>query len=653
MYISAKSTLDDSAIRLTSVAAPSQSPLAPLAGYTDNASIVIPGNLATGSYFLLFVANDDGAQGESDSSNPTNDVASSPITLSAADLQVNGVSGPANGFTGQSVLVSWTDVNSGNATATGPWVDNVYSATDAQGDNPTLLGSFGYGGSLAIGTSIQRTQQVILSNASGNLWFVVVANATRTVGEATNFDNNSAVDAESIDVASVALPDLVVTSITPPSNGVYSGNRVPISFVVTNKGTAPTTAPTWQDWVILSQDPTLAQTYQGQLNGTGTGGDQTLNNQPVILGFDNPSYLAAGESYQQTVEVPLPISAQGTWYVYVVPDGTGAHHPFSMPEASRTDKLAISTGFSVTLSPPPDLTVTSVKAPAQDFSGQPMNLSWAVANNGTGQTATDSWTDAVYLSSQATLDASATLLGTFTHQGVLATLSSYTDSETVDLPVGVSGSFYFLVKTDLYGQVFEDGATANNVGATTTTETVNLTPPPDLEVTAISPPATALAGHALSFTYTVTNAGAGATPNYTWNDALYLSPTTTYDASTAISLGEQTHQGSLDAGDGYTNSVTATLPNTLTGAYYLLVDTDSDNDVFELDKPNNWGASNGTIAISSTPADLVVSAAERPADGVARVRGNRELDRDQPGHWRHRRRYLAGQRLCRHEHIAG
>ena len=48
-----------------------------------------------------------------------------------------------------------------------------------------------------------------------------------------------------------------------------------------------------------------------------------LNNQPVIEGFDNPSYLGVGQSYEQNVDVTLPITAQGTWYVYVVPDGTG------------------------------------------------------------------------------------------------------------------------------------------------------------------------------------------------------------------------------------------------------------------------------------------------------------------------------------------
>ena len=182
--------------------------------------------------------------------------------------------------------------------------------------------------------------------------------------EGGNYGNDTTVAASTRSTSRrVPLPDLVVTSITPPANGVFSGNTVPVSFMVKNQGQAPTSVPVWHDWVILSQNPNLAQTYQGQLNATGPGGDQTLNNQPVVVGFSNPSYLGRGNSYQQTSTSPLPIDAQGTWYVYVVPDGTGATIPFAMPEASRTDKLQRSAAFSVTLSPPPDLTVTNVQAP--------------------------------------------------------------------------------------------------------------------------------------------------------------------------------------------------------------------------------------------------------------------------------------------------
>ncbi len=349
--------------------------------------------------------------------------------------------------------------------------------------------------------------------------------------------------------------------------------------------------------MILSQDPTLAQTYNSILtNGLGNTGfksnDQILNNQPVIEGFDNPSYLDVGQSYQQTVDVTLPITAQGTWYVYVVPDGTGAHHAFAMPELSRTDKIDMSAGFDVTLTPPPELDVTSVQASAEDFSGQPMALSWTVANIGSGPTQPGvSWTDAVYMSPDPTLNSSALELGTFGNVGPLAAGSSYTSSQTVTLPIGVSGSFYFLVQTDVKGQVFQDGLTADNLGVTTTAETVNLTPPPELAVTSITAPTTALASHSLTFTYQVSNIGAAYTPNDTWADSYFLSPTPTYDPFTAIALGSQTHDGSLDAGGSYTTTINSTVPNGLSGSYYVLVETDSTNSVFELDRSKQWGAS--------------------------------------------------------------
>ena len=65
----------------------------------------------------------------------------------------------------------------------------------------------------------------------------------------------------------------------------------------------------------------------------------------------------------------------------------------------------MSAGFNVTLSPPPRPGGDQRAGPAQDFSGQPMNLSWTVANIGAGPTLTAvSWTDAVYMSPDPTLD---------------------------------------------------------------------------------------------------------------------------------------------------------------------------------------------------------------------------------------------------------
>src|SRR5262249_10899374 len=152
-----------------------------------------PGNLATGNYYVLVVANDDGGQPESDPTNRANNVFAAPISLSAPDLQATGVSGPASSYVGTLVLVSWTDQNNGTGTASGTWTDNVYVATDAQGNNRTLLGSFPVTSALAVGASLQRVQQVTLPLTAGTYWFTVVTNATGSLAEGTNFNNNTAV----------------------------------------------------------------------------------------------------------------------------------------------------------------------------------------------------------------------------------------------------------------------------------------------------------------------------------------------------------------------------------------------------------------------------------------------------------------------------
>ena len=176
---------------------------------------------------------------------------------------MTGVSGPSTGITGQTVLLNWTDTNSGTAPATGPWVDKVYTTTDAQGGNPTLVGSFTFEGTLAVGASLQRTQQIALPPASGTRWFSVVTNATQTVAEGANGIGDTTVAANSIAVA--------VTAARPGGNRHHpAAQRRLLRHLGPHllrrrrtRGTGPTSAPVWHDWVILSQDPTLAPDLPG------------------------------------------------------------------------------------------------------------------------------------------------------------------------------------------------------------------------------------------------------------------------------------------------------------------------------------------------------------------------------------------------------
>jgi hypothetical protein len=643
IFLSTKSTFDSTARSLLTQSAADVIPLAAGAYYQRTATITLPLDRTTisGTYYVLVETD---ALGQVPDPTITDNFGSQAIALTLPplpDLTPGSLSLPAQGYNGQKIVVSWIDANGGTAGAVGPWTDNIYLAGDAQGDNAALVGQATFPNLLAIGQTVPLAQPIYLPATPGTYYLEVVADASG-INEGPNALNNATVDPLPITVVVEPLPDLVVTSITPPAN-VVAGTTAPVTYTVTNNGNAPTNAAQWLDAIFISQSPSLTLSPTNDLQ-FGVGAPLYV---PVLV--TNPSYLLPGQSYSQTVDVPFPYSASGTWYVYVATNRSFTHTPLDnfidpgpVVESNSTNDMTLGASFPVTLAPLPDLAVAPVQTPLEAFSGQPLTVSWSVTNNGAGMAigqslvsassapagpvaptlpASSTWTDEVFLSPDASLDSKAISLGTFPFAGALQPGAGYTQAQQVTLPVGVSGSYYFIVETDINGQVFESGSSAHEVNATPSAVTVNLTPPPDLQTTIRSAPAAGLASHAFNFTYQVTNSGAGATelstPAATWTDSFYLSPTSTFNAGTAILLGQQTVTSLLDAGAGYQNTIAETLGNGLFGTYYLIVNADSGNAVFELDKTGKLGVSTSAITVASMPADLVVSAASAPETGNA------------------------------------
>jgi len=100
-----------------------------------------------------------------------------------------------------------------------------------------------------------------------------------------------------------------------------------------------------------------------------------------------------------------------------------------------------STPIIIAKPPPADLEVVSVTAPATAIAGQPMAMSWRVANNGLAATAGNFWLDGVYLSPTATLNlTTARQLSRPPHSGVLETGSTYTFNGDIEIPGDVSAT---------------------------------------------------------------------------------------------------------------------------------------------------------------------------------------------------------------------
>src|SRR4029077_20419581 len=177
------------------------------------------------------------------------------------------------------------------------------------------------------------------------------------------------------------------------------------------------------------------------------------------------------------------------------------------------------------LAPYADLIVSSVTAPSALVVGNPaqVDVSWTVANQGTGAGATGDWVDRLVLSTNSTYgDGDDRLVGDFPHTGTIAPGTSYTRSETVTLPPNLEGQFVLFVATDATNTVYEYHFENNNATAAPNLVTVAPRPFPDLVVSDVSAPVAGSSGQPLGIAWTVTNQGGGATDVSVWQDRVIL-----------------------------------------------------------------------------------------------------------------------------------
>src|SRR5262249_24614213 len=198
--------------------------------------------------------------------------------------------------------------------------------------------------------------------------------------------------------------------------------------------------------------------------------------------------------------------------------------------------------------------------------GSSISVTWSVTNAG-GLAALGSWTDRVFLSADATLDANDILLGERLHIGPLGSSDGYTETVTTELPLDASGSRFFLVKTDAANQIHELADEANNLVSAPIS--ITLAPFADLAVSDLSAPSPVFGDPAqAAVSWTVTNAGTGAGRTADWTDAVIASVDGLAGNGDDIELAQFPHHAGLDAGSSYTQSQTILLPPSLEGRFH-------------------------------------------------------------------------------------
>lgn len=476
----------------------------------------------------------------------------SPIAW--ADLQIDSVVAPTVAQSGTSIDVTWQESNQGiGLTNTGEWFDSVYlERTDGSGR--ILLGSVNHLGFLGVGDSYERTANFTLPDGiAGEYRIVVIApgsdNPNATPYEFAFTGNNSGTSAP-ISISLAPPPDLRVTAISAPTNGV-EGGVVDISWTVKNEGLSAAEG-SWVDRVYLRK---AGDSGAGTLIGT--------------YSYTGP--LAAGTSYTRREEMRLPAKTSDRFEVIVVTDAADAVYEHT---AETNNRSVDDESILVSVLPRPDLQISEIIAPDRVTAGATASVDFTVINQGLVE-ANGNWTDQVWLSLDDKISGDDILVSRLANPIALGSLESYeSSSATFTVPLRFRGNVFVLVATDSGNAIDEwpNDTTASNVRA----QQIYVEPVPfaDLVVDNVVTNAQAFEGNSVPVRYTVTNRGAGTSNLGQWTEQVWLTKDKNrpHPGLGDILLTSLTYTGGpLEVGQGYDRELTVTLPaSVVSGTYYIM-----------------------------------------------------------------------------------
>ncbi|MDX2017195.1 MAG: CARDB domain-containing protein [Planctomycetota bacterium] len=599
LVLSLDQTFDASDVSLTPEVPRNSGGLGTIEG-TDNEGYVVtqgyrvPGTITPGRYWLGVRVNATNSLNEQSATTDgrlDNDLFSLvPIDVPAryADLSISTpAAATLTAAPGASVRVEWSVANVGDATTiASTWTDEVVLSRDQTFAGAVRsLASAGRTGELTPGASYSAARVVTLPAVGAGEYFLVVR--TDSGGAVLQKPVDSAPDTVAIPLRiTPEIADLTVASVTPTPASLIGGERLNITFRVSNSGSRATIGNSWLDRVVV--------------RAAGGG--------PVLASADTTRVgaLAPQGSYQRAVDFDLPLGAEGPFDVLVTTDALGG-----VPEGDETNNAAQGS-ISVTAAPPSNLVAETPEAPSAVDAGRSFVVTWSVRNESDEPTSADAWEDELWLSRDMTLGAGDIRLFSRRITGGLGPNAAYPapQSATVTMPAGASGAYRVLLRTNADGRVYERGATADNISASepVAVGTANLAPTgvgPDLGSVA--------AGRELPVSWGARNSGQAGVPVAAWRDTVYLSRNQTLDASDVL-LGSATRSGPLGGGEAYSASASFRVPASLNGPYFVIVQVNSDRSVPEPGgEGDNVRASSTLIDVTlPDPPDLVVSGVTAP-----------------------------------------
>lgn len=565
------------------------------------------------------VVREGNATGTSESNNAKT-VETTVVLAPYPDLVVeNLVFSPAGDFQpGQAVDVTWTTANRGDIAVDHPWSERieVRNLSTNQLVAVVSLRDELTEGSLGVGQTRQRAARFNWPtgvSASGRFSIRIIADSSGEIGEAntagTGESNNTT------EVIRTVGPDLQIRNLQLDSTDLQAGGLVTVRWEDWNLG-ASATGAAFEDHIVVRNnsanlvllDTSLTYDPNAIVNGQSLGG------------------IPPGQYRERSFTFRLPDGIRGTGSIGITvtadqnAGGIGVLYETNLTNNAETNNSA---GVQATAAPRPyaDLRISAFDSSTTGVGGEPVTVSWTVANNGQALTSA-AWNDQVIFSNDSIIgNADDVVIGTIRHTGALAVGGSYSQTATLRVPMRPEGRYYLGIKTDSGSEVVEPDTRADNVSVARAIDLAAAYS--DLNVLSVSGPTTAQSGENIQISWDVRNDGNATTDLALWNDRVVLSTDGTLSGDDIILAGSVTHAGLIGPGQGYTGRATVTLPRDLSGDYYIIVDTNTNRTVTELGRTgNNTRASTAVLRIGLAPcADLTVAdvsgpAALRPGDSA-------------------------------------
>lgn len=376
------------------------------------------------------------------------------------------------------------------------------------------------------------------------------------------------------------LADLVALDVMGDLEAVV-GWPLALTFSVVNQGAQPATGP-WIDRVYLSTNDVAGDADDVLLSEAPHAGD-----------------TASGALYTVEANPLLPTIAEGTYWLVLSVDAADAVSELGF----ETNNVLVSVPFEVYATPRPNLIAVDVSGPATADDGAEVLVAWSVVNDGLGATDEGSglggtWIDRVYLSNDGFFGGDF-LLASFeitagAEPGGLAPGEGYQEERAVNVPAGIQGDFFFVVRSDALDQVTPETQEFDNVFVGGTPIQVTQPDLPDLvgSFTPVTSPLGALYTNAkVDVSWLVTNVDADAnglgSANGMWVDRFWLSFDTTVQPGIDTLVFEAPHTGLVSPLGTYGGTREITLPS-IAGTWFLLGQVDVNGAVPEGNEANDW-----------------------------------------------------------------